>query len=209
MNDTSPDQRPLTGVRVIDAATFIAAPFCATLLGEFGAEVIKVEMPKTGDPLRRLGSITPETGDSLIWLSDGRNKKSITINLRHERGRDLVRKLAAQTDVLIENFKPGAMEKWGLGPEDLKALNPGLVYARISGYGQTGPYAARPGFASVCEGIGGFRYLNHGGVTRFPVITAFALAAAAAAGAVPGRSLRAAVVVLLLAVALVTGGAVR
>ncbi|MDX1488455.1 MAG: CaiB/BaiF CoA-transferase family protein, partial [Acidiferrobacterales bacterium] len=119
----------------------------------------KVEPPGTGDPLR-VWRVLDEHGTSWWWYSLGRNKKSVTLDLRSIEGRKLARRLAEKSDVLIENFRPGTMEKWDLGPDVLKAANPGLIYARISGYGQDGPYAARPGFASVCEGIGGFRYLN-------------------------------------------------
>jgi crotonobetainyl-CoA:carnitine CoA-transferase CaiB-like acyl-CoA transferase len=145
-------------MRVLELGQLVAGPFAGSILGYFGAEVIKVEPPGKGDPLREWRIL--DRGTSLWWRSLGRNKKCITLNLRTEKGRMLARKLAERADVLIENFRPGTMEKWGLGPEELKATNPGLIYARISGYGQTGPYAARPGFASVCEGMGGFRYLN-------------------------------------------------
>ncbi|GIX47453.1 MAG: CoA transferase [Candidatus Tectimicrobiota bacterium] len=151
--------RPLEGMRVLELGQLIAGPFAGCVLGYFGAEVIKVEPPGSGDPLRGW-RVLDEHGTSFWWRSLGRNKKCITLNLHTEKGRQLARQLAARVDVLIENFRPGTLEKWGLGPEDLKQENPGLIYARISGYGQTGPYAARPGFAAVCEGIGGFRYLN-------------------------------------------------
>jgi crotonobetainyl-CoA:carnitine CoA-transferase CaiB-like acyl-CoA transferase len=145
-------------VRVLELGQLIAGPFAGSVLGYFGAEVIKVEPPGKGDPLRVWRIL--DQGTSLWWRSMGRNKKCITLNLYHEKGRQLARQLADRADVLLENFRPGTMEKWGLGPDELHKTNPGLIYARISGYGQTGPYAARPGFASVCEGIGGFRYLN-------------------------------------------------
>ena len=152
------DNRPLAGVRVIDAATYIAAPFCATLLAEFGAEVIKVEMPGVGDPLRAFGHVT-EAGDSLIWLSEGRNKKSVTIDLRTKQGADIFKKLSKKCDVICENFQTGTLEKWGVGYETLKALNPGLIMMRITGYGQTGPYAGRPGFGRIGNAFGGLSYL--------------------------------------------------
>lgn len=136
----------------------LAGPFAATLLGYFGAEVVKVEPPGSGDPIRRWRLV--DEGGSLWWHSIGRNKKCVTLDLRREEGRALARRLALQVDVLVENFRPGTLEKWGLGPDELKEENPGLVFARISGYGQTGPYAPRPGYASVCEGVGGFRYIN-------------------------------------------------
>ncbi len=151
-------RRPLDGVRVLELGQLLAGPFAGCILGYFGAEVIKVEPPGAGDPLR--GWRVLQRGTSLWWRSLARNKKCISLNLRESRGRSLARRLADEADVLIENFRPGTMEKWGLGPDELKRTNPRLVYARISGYGQTGPYASRPGFASVCEGIGGLRHLN-------------------------------------------------
>jgi crotonobetainyl-CoA:carnitine CoA-transferase CaiB-like acyl-CoA transferase len=159
MAHTDTHMRPLDGVRVLELGQLIAGPFAGSILAYFGAEVIKIEPPAKGDPLR-IWRVLDENGTSLWWRSLGRNKKSITLDLRAVEGRRLARRLMDQADVLIENFRPGTMEKWGLGPEELKATNPGLIYTRISGYGQTGPYAARPGFASVCEGIGGFRYIN-------------------------------------------------
>ncbi|MGQ4807448.1 Succinyl-CoA--L-malate CoA-transferase alpha subunit [Candidatus Entotheonellaceae bacterium PAL068K] len=151
-------ERPLAGMRVVELGQLVAGPFTGSVLSYFGAEVIKVEPPGKGDPIRVWRIL--DHGTSLWWRSLGRNKKCITLNLHTEKGRQLARQLAATADVLIENFRPGTMEKWGLGPKQLKATNPGLIYARISGYGQTGPYASRPGYASVCEGIGGFRYIN-------------------------------------------------
>lgn len=150
--------RPLQGMRVLELGQLVAGPFAGSILGYFGAEVIKVETPGDGDPLRVWRIL--DHGTSLWWRSLGRNKKCITLNLHTEQGRAMARRLVDQVDVLVENFRPGTMEKWGLGPEEVKKTNPGLIYARISGYGQTGPYATRPGFASVCEGIGGFRYIN-------------------------------------------------
>jgi|TARA_R110000772_G_scaffold141114_4_gene250431 crotonobetainyl-CoA:carnitine CoA-transferase CaiB-like acyl-CoA transferase len=149
--------RPLEGLRVIELGQLLAGPFACTILGYFGAEVIKVEAPG-GDPIR--GWRVVQDGTSLWYRSLGRNKKSVTLDLKSERGRELVLQLLDSADVLVENFRPGAMEEWGLGPEVVKARNPGLVYARISGYGQTGPYASKPGYASVTEGFGGFRYIN-------------------------------------------------
>ena len=150
--------KPLHGIRVLEVGQLVAGPFTGSILAYFGAEVIKVEPPGTGDPIR--GWRILDNGTSLWWRSMGRNKKCVTLNLRTVEGRRIARQLADRVDVLVENFRPGTMEKWGLGPDDLKASNPGLIYARISGYGQTGPYATQPGFASVCEGIGGFRYVN-------------------------------------------------
>ncbi len=149
--------RPLDGIRVLELGQLLAGPFAGTLLAYFGAEVIKVE-PPGGDPIRQWRIV--RDGASLWWRSLGRNKKCVTLNLRDPAGRALARRLAERCDVLIENFRPGALESWGLGPDDLKPANPGLIFARISGYGQDGPYAARPGYASVCEGIGGLRYVN-------------------------------------------------
>ena len=150
-------QRPLEGVRVIEMGQLLAGPFTGTILAYFGAEVIKVE-PPGGDPIR--GWRLLRNGTSLWYRSLGRNKKSVTLDLKSERGRELAGKLLDTADVVVENFRPGLMEKWGLGPEQMKKRNPGLVYARISGYGQTGPYASKPGYASVTEGFGGFRYIN-------------------------------------------------
>jgi|TARA_R100001509_G_scaffold163793_1_gene139232 crotonobetainyl-CoA:carnitine CoA-transferase CaiB-like acyl-CoA transferase len=142
---------------VIELGQLLAGPFACTILAYFGAEVIKVEAP-TGDPIR--GWRVVQDGTSLWYRSLGRNKKSVTLDLKSERGRALVLQLLDSADVLVENFRPGAMEDWGLGPDVVKARNPRLVYARISGYGQTGPYASKPGYASVTEAFGGFRYIN-------------------------------------------------
>jgi crotonobetainyl-CoA:carnitine CoA-transferase CaiB-like acyl-CoA transferase len=158
MTSTSKAPRPLEGFRVLELGQLIAGPFTGSVLAYFGAEVIKVEPPGRGDPIRQWRVV--RDGSSLWWHSVGRNKKCITLDLKSERGRELVKRLAADSDVVVENFRPGTMESWGLGPEDLKAVNRDLIYARISGYGQTGPYAHKPGFASVCEAISGFRYVN-------------------------------------------------
>lgn len=158
MTESTPSPCPLAGVRVLELGQLLAGPFAGAVLAYFGAEVIKVEPPGRGDPIRQWRVV--REGTSLWWHSLGRNKRCITLDLKHPEGRALARRLALQSDVLIENFRPGTLEDWGLDPATLKADNPGLVVARISGYGQTGPYADRPGFASVCEGIGGFRYLN-------------------------------------------------
>ncbi len=152
------DNRPLKGMRVIEVGQLLAGPFTGTILGYFGAEVIKIEPPKIGDPIRGWREV--KDGTSLWWRSLARNKKCITINLKNKEGQHLLQKLIKTADVFVENFRPGTMEKWGLGPEDVKKENPGLIYARISGYGQTGPYAEKAGFASVCEAFGGFRYVN-------------------------------------------------
>lgn len=155
---TTTSRRPLDGIRVIEIGQLLAGPFAGCMLAYFGAEVIKIEPPKTGDPIR--GWRVVEEGTSLWWRSLGRNKKSVTLDLKQDAGRKLAKQLIDGADVVIENFRPGVMEDWGLGPADCKEKNPGLVYARISGYGQDGPYANKPGFASVCEGISGFRYVN-------------------------------------------------
>ena len=151
-------EKPLAGIRVLDIATFIAAPFCGATLAEFGAEVIKVEQPGVGDPLRYWGTPT-ECGDSLVWLSEARNKKSITLDLRLDQGKELFRKLVAQSDVVLENFRPGTLEKWGLGFEALQQINPGLVMLRVSAYGQTGPYKDRPGYARIAHAFSGLSFL--------------------------------------------------
>jgi crotonobetainyl-CoA:carnitine CoA-transferase CaiB-like acyl-CoA transferase len=157
--------RPLEGIRVLEMGQLLAGPFAGCVLGYFGAEVIKLE-PPGGDPIRGWREV--RNGTSLWWHSLARNKKSVTLDLQTPRGRELAKALAAKSDVLIENFRPGTMEKWGLGPDEIKTLRPELIYARVSGYGQTGPYAAQPGYASVCEGFAGFRHLN-GFSDRAPV----------------------------------------
>lgn len=152
------DVQALQGCRVLDIATFLAGPFCATQLGEFGAEVIKVELPGVGDATRRFGTMT-ECGDSLPWLSESRNKKCITLDLRKPDGVALLKRLVEKSDVLIENFQPGTLEKWGLGWDVLSAVNPRLIMVRISGYGQTGPYKDRPGFGRIGNAFGGLSFL--------------------------------------------------
>ena len=153
------DNKPLRGIRVIEVGQLLAGPFAGTLLAYFGAEVIKVEPPGEGDPIRGW-RLLDNDGTSFWWRSLGRNKKSLTLNLRSPEGREVLGQLLDDADVLIENFKPGTMEKWGLGPEAVKATNPGLIYTRISGYGQTGPYSSKPGYASVTEAYSGFRFIN-------------------------------------------------
>jgi succinyl-CoA:(S)-malate CoA-transferase subunit B len=150
--------QPLDGLKVIDVSSFLAGPFCSTQLAEFGADVIKLELPKVGDALRRFGSITPN-GDSLPWLSECRNKKSATLDLRKPEGAELLKALIKDADVLVENFQPGTLEKWGLGWDVLKEVNPKLIMVRISGYGQTGPYSPRPGFGRIGNAFGGLSYL--------------------------------------------------
>ncbi|MBC8068953.1 MAG: CoA transferase, partial [Deltaproteobacteria bacterium] len=148
----------LAGLRVLELGQLVAGPYCGFLLAGFGAEVIKVEPPGSGDPLRRWRKLDHD-GTSLWWRSLGRNKRCITADLREPDGRALVRRLVERgVDVVIENFRPGRMERWGLGPEDLWAIDPRIVYVRISGYGQTGPKASAPGFANVAEAVGGLRY---------------------------------------------------
>ena len=153
------DRRPLDGIRILEMGQLIAGPFTTSVLGYFGAEIIKIEPPKGGDPLR-VWRVLDDEGTSYWWRAMARNKKSVTLDLRTEEGRKIAKEIALKADVLVENFLPGRMEEWGLGPDELKKDNPKLVYARVSGYGQTGPYATKPGYASVCEGFGGFRYVN-------------------------------------------------
>jgi crotonobetainyl-CoA:carnitine CoA-transferase CaiB-like acyl-CoA transferase len=148
----------LEGIRVLDLGTFIAGPYTATVLGEFGAEIIKVERPGSGDHLRRFGTDT-ECGDTLVWLSEGRNKRSVTIDLGTERGIELLRELITTADVVIENFRPGVMERWGLGYEALQELNPRVVMLRVSAYGQSGPNRDLPGFARIAHAFSGLAYL--------------------------------------------------
>jgi len=164
MSDAAPADAPatplpLSGVRVIDVGNFLAGPYAASMLGEFGAEVLKVEHPIAGDPMRRFGTATSQPDATLKWLSEARNKKSVTIDLRQPEGVQLFLKLVAKSDVLIENFRPGTMEEWGLGWKELSAANPGLVMLRVSGYGQTGPYRRRSGFAHIAQAFGGLNYL--------------------------------------------------
>jgi len=151
--------RPLDGIRVIEVGQLLAGPFAGTMLAYFGAEVIKVEPPGAGDPIRGW-RLLDESGTAYWWRSLGRNKKSVTANLRSPAGRDVVKQLMLTADVVIENFKPGTLEKWGLGPADLQPDNPNLIFARISGYGQTGPNSIKPGYASVTEAYSGFRFVN-------------------------------------------------
>ncbi|MBK9712935.1 MAG: CoA transferase [Kouleothrix sp.] len=156
-HETRPEL-PLAGIRVIDVATVIAAPYCAGILGEFGADVLKVEHPVGGDALRRFGTPT-RRGDTLTWLSEARNKRSVTIDLHRPEGVELFKKLIEQADVLCENFRTGTLEKWGLGWDVLREINPGLIMLRVTGYGQTGPYKDRPGFARIAHAVGGIAYL--------------------------------------------------
>jgi len=155
---TQTSVQPLAGTTVIDVSSFIAGPFCTTQLGEFGAEIIKCELPGVGDPLRKFGTVHP-CGETLPWLSECRNKKSVTLDLRTPDGATLLKRLVSGADILVENFQPGTMEKWGLGWEVLKAVNPRLIMVRISGYGQTGPYKDRPGFGRIGNAFGGLSFL--------------------------------------------------
>jgi formyl-CoA transferase len=150
---------PLAGLRVIEMGTLIAGPFCGQILGDFGAEVIKIEDPRKGDPMRQWGRSLPQ-GLSPWWPVIGRNKKSVGLDLRQPEGQEIARTLIAKADVVIENFRPGAMEKWGLGYDALSATHPGLVMARISGYGQTGPLSARAGYGLIGEAMGGLRHIT-------------------------------------------------
>ncbi len=159
MSEGVPPRRlPLAGLRVIEMGQLIAGPFAGKTLGEFGAEVIKIEPPGVGDPLRRWREMAGDT--SLWWHVQSRNKKSLTLDLKQPDGQEVVRRLVRDADMLIENFRPGTLEKWGLGYEALSALNPGLIMVRISGFGQTGPYRDRPGFGVIGESMGGLRYLT-------------------------------------------------
>jgi formyl-CoA transferase len=157
MNDGS--SLPLDDLRVIELGVLIAGPFCGQLLGDFGAEVIKVEDPGVGDPMRQWGQEKPY-GTSLWWPVVARNKKSVTADLRTAEGQDIVRRLIATADVLIENFRPGTLERWGLSPESLWEINPRLVITRVTGFGQTGPYSQRAGYGSIGEAMGGIRYVT-------------------------------------------------
>ena len=150
---------PLEGIRVLDVATVIAGPYCAEILGEFGAEVLKIEHPNGGCALRRFGTPS-KLGDTLAWLSEARNKKSVTLDLRRPEGAEVLLQLVERSDVLIENFRPGTLEKWGLGWDVLAGRNASLIGLRVTGYGQTGPYRDRPGFARVAHAVGGLAYIS-------------------------------------------------
>ncbi len=155
MTETAPRKGPLTDIRLVELGQLIAGPFCGQLMADMGADVIKVEAPGKGDPMREWGR-----GDYPLWWSVcARNKRCVTANLRVEEGQALVKELIKDADFVLENFRPGTMERWGLGYEDLKKINPGIIMIRVSGYGQTGPYSSRAGYASVGEAMGGMRYL--------------------------------------------------
>ena len=162
MTGENKGNRPLDGVRVIEMGSLLAGPFCGQLLADFGAEVIKIEPPGKGDPMREWGRHRKE-GRTLWWPIIARNKKSVTLNLREKEGQEFAHKLIAEADVLVENFRPGTMERWGMGYEELSEVNPGLVMVRVSGYGQTGPYRDQAGFGAIGEAMGGIRH-----VTGFP-----------------------------------------
>lgn len=158
MADATPRQGPLTDLRVIEMGQLLAGPFCGQLLADFGAEVIKIEAPGVGDPMRQWGREKPH-GKSLWWPVVARNKKSVTLNLRTEEGQQIVRDLVRQSDILIENFRPGTMERWNLGYDALSEINPKLVMVRVTGFGQTGPYSKRAGYGAIGEAMGGLRYV--------------------------------------------------
>ena len=149
---------PLAGLKVLELGQVVAGPFAARLMAEFGADVIKVEPPGTGDSLRQWRMV--DNGTSLWWYVQSRNKRCATLNLKDPRGQEIARRLAEQVDIVVENFRPGTLEKWGLGPDELLARNPRLIVVRISGFGQTGPYRDRPGFGSVGEAMGGIRHVT-------------------------------------------------
>jgi len=158
-NNTPHSDLPLTGIRVLEMGQLIAGPFAGQMLAAFGAEVVKIEPPGKGDPLRNW-RLLDERGTSYWWRSIARNKKSLTLDLSKPEGCDIAKSLIMKSDVLIENFRPGRMEAWGLGPDTFKNDHPQLIYTRVSGYGQDGPYASKPGFASACEAVAGLRYVN-------------------------------------------------
>lgn len=155
---SAPSPQALQGTKVLEIGSLIAGPYAASLLAQFGAEVIKIESPDGGDPLRSWRKL--HEGTSLWWYSQSRNKKSVTLDLKHPKAQAIVRDLARQADIVIENFRPGTLEKWGIGWDALSALNPRLIMVRVSGYGQTGPYKDRPGFAAIAESMGGLRHVT-------------------------------------------------
>ena len=164
--DSSPSAGPLAGIKVVELGTLIAGPYCGRLLAEFGADVVKVESPGEGDPLRKWRKL--HEGNSLWWYAQARNKKSVAVNLKDPEGQEVVRRLVREADILVENFRPGALEKWGLGYEALSRDNPRLIMVRLSGFGQTGPNKDRPGFGAIGESMGGMRYIT-GYPDRAPV----------------------------------------
>ncbi|QJQ02662.1 CaiB/BaiF CoA transferase family protein [Herbaspirillum rubrisubalbicans] len=158
MTTATPKPGPLAGIKVLELGTLIAGPFCSRMLAEFGADVIKIEAPGDGDPLRHWRVL--KDGTSLWWAVQARNKKSITLNMKDERAQEIARQLALEADVIIENYRPGVLEKWKLGYEDLRHLNPATIMVRLSGYGQTGPLRDLPGFGAIGESMGGIRYVS-------------------------------------------------
>jgi succinyl-CoA:(S)-malate CoA-transferase subunit A len=152
-------ERPLDGIRVLDVGNFVSGPYAASVLSEFGAEVIKIEYPVGGDPMRIMGTPTAREDSTLFWLTEARNRKSVTLNLREPEGAELFRRLVAKCDVVVESFRPGTMESWGLGWDVLHGVNPGLVMLRVTGYGQTGPYKDHRGFSHLAHAFGGLAYL--------------------------------------------------
>ena len=166
MHPNTPSSGPLAGIKVLELGTLIAGPFCSRMLAEFGAEVIKVESPDGGDPIRQWRVL--KDGNSLWWSVQSRNKKSITLNMKDPRAQEIARQLALDADIIIENYRPGVLEKWNLGYEQLRALNPALIMVRLSGYGQTGPMRDAPGFGAIGESMGGIRYVS-GHADRPPV----------------------------------------
>ena len=159
MPPAQPSPGPLAGIRVVEMGSLLAGPFCGQLLGDLGAEVLKIEPPGVGDPMRQWGREKPH-GQSLWWPVVARNKKSVTVNLRTPQGQDLVRRLVATSDVVVENFRPGTLERWNLGYEALAGVNPRLVLTRVTGFGQSGPYSPRAGYGSIGEAMGGIRYVT-------------------------------------------------
>ncbi len=157
MNKTA-SSGPLAGIKVLELGTLIAGPFCSRMLAEFGADVIKIESPDGGDPIRQWRVL--KDGTSLWWSVQARNKKSLTLNLKDPRGQDIARRLALEADIIIENYRPGVLEKWSLGYEQLKAVNPATIMVRLSGFGQTGPMKDQPGFGAIGESMGGMRYVS-------------------------------------------------
>jgi formyl-CoA transferase len=166
MHPNTKPSGPLAGIKVLELGTLIAGPFCSRMLAEFGAEVIKVESPDGGDPIRQWRVL--KDGNSLWWSVQSRNKKSITLNMKDPRAQEIARQLALDADIIIENYRPGVLEKWNLGYEQLRALNPALIMVRLSGYGQTGPMRDAPGFGAIGESMGGIRYVS-GHADRPPV----------------------------------------
>ena len=166
MQPNTTSSGPLTGIKVLELGTLIAGPFCSRMLAEFGAEVIKVESPDGGDPIRQWRVL--KDGNSLWWSVQSRNKKSITLNMKDPRAQEIARQLALDADIIIENYRPGVLEKWNLGYEQLRVMNPALIMVRLSGYGQTGPMRDAPGFGAIGESMGGIRYVS-GHADRPPV----------------------------------------